>query len=39
MRENGVWQGQSTTNEKLPDEYYPLVAAADVGLPGYEAIR
>lgn len=32
-------QGQSSTNEKLPDEYFPLVAGADAGLSGVEMLR
>lgn len=28
-----VFNGQSSTNEKLPDKYFPLVSGADVGLP------
>ncbi|XP_024374836.1 subtilisin-like protease SBT5.3 [Physcomitrium patens] len=35
---NEIFDGQSSTNEKLPDEYFPLVAGADAGLSGVEML-
>jgi len=31
------FQGQSSTDQKLPDKYFPLVSGADVGVPGSSA--
>ncbi|KAG0624937.1 hypothetical protein M758_2G015400 [Ceratodon purpureus] len=33
-----VFHGQSSTNEKLPDEYFPLVSGADVGKSGFSVL-